>query len=126
MASKESTIELISSKMSGAGLITFKKMFGEYALYVNGKVIAFACDDSLFLKPTPEAKKFYSEYEEAPAYPGSKMYMLISEEKWEDSEFMSELASISFNALPSLDSHARRARRAAVKPKKPKKISSKK
>lgn len=101
MASSQSTIDLISSKMSGAGLITFKKMFGEYALYVNGKVIAFICDDSLFLKPTPEAKDFYPDYEEAPAYPESKMYMLISEEKWEDSEFMSELASITHGALPA-------------------------
>lgn len=101
MASKKETIELIASKMSGAGLITFKKMFGEYALYVNGKVIAFVCDDALFIKPTQEAKDFYPDYEEAPAYPGSKMYMLISEDKWEDSEFMSELASITYNALPA-------------------------
>lgn len=109
MASKQTTIDLISSKMSGAGLVTFKKMFGEYALYVNGKVIAFVCDDNLFIKPNQPAMDFYPDYEEAPAYPGSKMYMLISEEKWEDSEFMSELASITYNALP------------AVKPKKAKK-----
>lgn len=100
MASKQSTVEFISSKMSGAGLITFKKMFGEYALYCNGKVIAFVCDDALFIKPTQEAKEFFPDYEEAPAYPGSKMYMLIPEEKWEDHEFMSELASISYDALP--------------------------
>lgn len=101
MASKQETVELIVHKMSGSGLITFKKMFGEYALYVNGKVIAFICDDTLFLKPTTEAKAFYPDSEDAPAYPGSKMYMLISEEKWEDSEFMSELAAISFDALPA-------------------------
>ncbi len=114
MASQQSTVDLIISKMSGAGLITFKKMFGEYALYCNGKVIAFVCDDALFLKPTQEAKDFYPDYEDAPAYPGSKMYMLVSEDKWEDHEFMSELASITYNTLP------------AVKPKKIKKSSKSK
>ncbi len=109
MATNQSTIELIAHKMSGAGVVTFKKMFGEYAIYVNGKVIAFVCDDALFLKPTPEAKAFYPDFEEAPAYPGSKMYMLISEDTWENSEFMSELASITYNALPT------------PKPKSPKK-----
>ena len=101
MASLQSTADLISEQMAGAGVITFKRMFGEYALYVNGKVIGFICDDALFIKPTQEAKDFYPDFENAPPYPGAKMYMLIPEEKWEDSEFMSELALISFNALPA-------------------------
>jgi DNA transformation protein and related proteins len=101
MATLASTADFICEQMGGAGVITSKRMFGEYAVYVNGKVIAFICDDSLFIKPTAAAKEFFPEAEDAPAYPGSKMYMLIPEEKWEDSEFMSELASISFNALPA-------------------------
>ena len=109
MATLPETADLISEQMRGAGIITTKRMFGEYALYCNGKVIGFICDDSLFIKPTPEAKDFYPDYEDAPPYPGAKMYMLISEDKWEDRDFMSELATISYNALP------------AAKPKKPKK-----
>ena len=33
--------------------LTVKKMFGEYALYLDGVVVAFVCDDTLFIKPTP-------------------------------------------------------------------------
>lgn len=109
MASSQSTVDHIVSQMGGAGIITSRKMFGEYALYCDGKVIAFVCDDNLFIKPTPEGKDFYPEAEDAPAYPGSKLYMLISEDKWEDREFMSELVSVTYNALP------------AIKPKKTKK-----
>lgn len=101
MASSQSTVDFITSQIDQSGLITSKKMFGEYALYCDGKVVAFVCDDSLFLKPTKEAKDFFPEAEDAPAYPGSKMYMLIPEEKWEDREFMSQLVTITYNALPA-------------------------
>jgi hypothetical protein len=30
-------------------------MLGEYALYLDGKVVALVCDDHLFLKLTPGA-----------------------------------------------------------------------
>lgn len=101
MASSQSTVDFITSQIDQSGLITSKKMFGEYALYCDGKVVAFGCDDSLFLKPTKEAKDFFPDAEDAPAYPGSKMYMLIPEEKWEDREFMSQLVTITYNALPA-------------------------
>ena len=112
MATLQSTVDFITSQIDNAGMITSRKMFGEYALYCEGKVIAFVCDDQLFLKPTNEAKEFFPEALDAPAYPGSKMYMLIPEEKWEDREFMSELVNITYSALP------------AVKPKKGKKLKS--
>ena len=108
MATLQSTVDFITSQIDNSGMITCRKMFGEYALYCDGKVIAFICDDTFFLKPTKEAREFFPETEDAPAYPGSKMYMVIPEEKWEDREFMSEIINISYAALP------------AVKPKKPK------
>ena len=101
MATHQSTVDFITSQIDNAGMITSRKMFGEYALYCEGKVVAFICDDSLFLKPTKEAKDFFPEAVDAPAYPGSKMYMLIPEEKWEDREFMSNLITISYEVLPA-------------------------
>ena len=101
MATLQSTVDVIAEHMSAAGNITSRKMFGEYALYLDGKVIAFVCDDNLFIKPTEEGKKFYPEFEPAPPYPGAKMYMLINEDKWEDKEFMTELAKITYNSLPT-------------------------
>jgi TfoX/Sxy family transcriptional regulator of competence genes len=101
MASSQKTVDFIAEQMSAAGIITSKKMFGEYCLYLDGKVIAFVCDDKLFIKPTEEGKKFYPDFEDAPAYPGSKMYMLINEDKWDDRDFMTRLATVTANALPT-------------------------
>lgn len=39
MASTAEFVEYICEQTSGAGIITYKKMFGEYGVYCNGKII---------------------------------------------------------------------------------------
>lgn len=77
-----------------------RKMFGEYALYCDTKIVAFVCDDQLFVKPTEAGRKFIQQVEEKPAYPGSKMYFWISDEHWDDSDWMAELIKITAKELP--------------------------
>jgi TfoX/Sxy family transcriptional regulator of competence genes len=55
--------------------VTSRRMFGEYALYFQGKVVGFVCDDTLFIKPTPGATALLPSAEMGPAYPGSKDYI---------------------------------------------------
>lgn len=100
MASKEETVVLILDQIKGVGSIAAKKMFGEYALYCNNKVVALVCDNLLFVKPTPAGKSFIGEVDEQPPYPGAKKYYLISGERWDDSEWMSELIRITQEELP--------------------------
>lgn len=61
MASSQSFVDIITENMRDAGVITSKKMFGEYAVYCNAKVLGFICDDNLFIKPTQEAKDFFQK-----------------------------------------------------------------
>lgn len=69
MATKQSTVDYILDQVGEN--VTARKMFGEYALYAKGKVIALVCDDTLFVKITVEGKKFVGTYyEEDAAYPG--------------------------------------------------------
>lgn len=100
MSSQQRTIDFLTDQMSEAGTITSRKMFGEYALYCDEKVVAFVCDDQLFIKPTEQGKTFIGKYEEKPAYPGSKMYLYISGEYWDDAEWLSELIRVTAAALP--------------------------
>ncbi len=54
MASSKETIDFLLEQMAGAGTITARKMFGEYGMYCDGKIMALVCDDELFVKrPTP-------------------------------------------------------------------------
>jgi TfoX/Sxy family transcriptional regulator of competence genes len=59
--------------------VTSKKMFGEYALYLGDRVVAFVCDDTLFIKPTPGARAMLPQAEMGPAYPGSKDYVIAGD-----------------------------------------------
>jgi TfoX/Sxy family transcriptional regulator of competence genes len=100
MSSTQKTIDFLSEQISGAGHITARKMFGEYALYCDTKVVAFVCDDELFVKPTDAGRQFIGEVSEKPAYPGSKMYFWISGEQWDDSEWLTQLIKTTADSLP--------------------------
>lgn len=52
MASDLSFVDFIVDQVKDAGQIVSKKMFGEYAIYCNGKIVALVCDNHLFVKPT--------------------------------------------------------------------------
>ena len=56
MATQRETTEFILEQLQGAGETRVQAMFGEYALYLDGKVLGFICDDTLFLKDTPGAR----------------------------------------------------------------------
>ena len=47
MASDKSFVDFVVDQIENAGQITYKKMFGEYAVYCNGKVVALVCDNQL-------------------------------------------------------------------------------
>lgn len=100
MSTQPSTIEFIIEQVTAAGTITSRKMFGEYCLYCDGKVVALVCDDQLFIKPTEGGRKFIKDVVEKPAYPGSKQYLWISGEYWDDADWMSELVKITALELP--------------------------
>ncbi len=100
MATQESTVTYLVDQLQGAGDIRIRKMFGEYALYCNDKVVALICDDRFYVKPTEAGKEFIGRVEEAPPYPGSKPFYVIGEEKWEDAEWMRNLVEITADALP--------------------------
>lgn len=100
MATKKNTIEYILEQIAGAGVVSARKMFGEYAIYCDSKVIALVCDDQLFVKPTKAGKKFIGNVSEAPPYPGAKAYYLISGEQWDNADWLTELIKVSAIELP--------------------------
>ena len=107
MATDLEFMEFLADQMAGAGEISYRKMFGEYAVYLDGKVVALVCDNQLFVKPTAAGRAYIGAPVEAPAYPGAKDSFLI-EDAFEDREWISELIRITARDLP------------APKPKKPK------
>ena len=99
MSTDESFIQFITDQISNAGIITSRKMFGEYALYCDGKVVALVCDNKLFVKPTAGGRSFIGDVVEAQAYPGAKPSFII-EDKIDDREWLTGLIRITAGELP--------------------------
>jgi TfoX/Sxy family transcriptional regulator of competence genes len=80
MATRKETAAFILGQLGHPDRFSTKGMFGEFALYADGKPVAFICDDQLFVKILPESAVLEGRCERAPAYPGSKDYYLVPEE----------------------------------------------
>lgn len=101
VSTQQSTVDFLTSQVCAAGAVRSRAMFGEYALYCDEKVVALICDDRLFIKPTPEGRGFIGTPEEAPPYPSSKPFFVISEDQWEDGDWLTELIRITASVLPT-------------------------
>jgi TfoX/Sxy family transcriptional regulator of competence genes len=108
MASDLSLVEFIADQLRSIGSITYKKMFGEYAIYCEEKVVGFVCDNQFFVKSTPGGRTFVGNITEAPPYPGAKLHFLI-EDKIEDNDWMCNLIGITAMELPTPKPKKRRA-----------------
>ena len=100
MASRAEIADYISAQISGAGAVRSRKMFGEYSIYCNEKVVALVADDQLFVKPTVGGRAYLRNVEEAPPYPGAKPCFLIPEDMWDDAPWLTELIRITEQELP--------------------------
>lgn len=58
MSSDQSFVDYIIDQLSTAVPFTYRKMFGEYALYSGSKVVALVCDNQLFVKQTVVGREF--------------------------------------------------------------------
>jgi TfoX/Sxy family transcriptional regulator of competence genes len=100
MASSKNTVEYVTGQMRLAGTISARAMFGEYGIYCDGKIVALVCDDQLFVKPTGPGRVFAEPIDEAPPYPGAKMWFRINADKIEDADWLSALIRMTWMALP--------------------------
>lgn len=107
MASDPGTVDFILEQMAGAGPVSARKMFGEYAVYAGAKVVALVCDNRLYFKNLPEVRALLSDPREAPPYPGAKPHLLV-EDELDDADLMAALVRAAEATLPE------------PKPKKPK------
>ena len=83
-------IQYVVEQVGLGSRLTHKKMFGEYALYVDGKVVAFVCDNSLFVKPSQAAVKLTPHLPQRAPYPGARNYP-VADELLDDSDSLRRL-----------------------------------
>ena len=99
MSTNQDFVDFVIGQLQSTGDITFKKMFGEYALYSGNKVFALICDNKLFIKPTNSGRTYIQDVVEAPPYTGAKPSFLI-DDRIEDHEWLSTLVKLTVSELP--------------------------
>jgi TfoX/Sxy family transcriptional regulator of competence genes len=124
MGSRLDTVQFICDQAGLGRRLTFRKMFGEYALYLDGKVVALICDNQLFLKPTQEGAGYLGKVSEAPPYPGAKNFYLLSAEI-EDMDVLSGALLVTARALPEPRPKPMRSRAVSAGKAKKRKVTDK-
>jgi len=99
MASDAEFVRFVTGQLEHSVAITSRKMFGEYAIYSNGKLVALICDNQLFVKQTDGGRVFIGDVTEASPYSGAKPSFLV--EELDDADWLSELIKITERELPA-------------------------
>jgi TfoX/Sxy family transcriptional regulator of competence genes len=114
MATDASFVAYVSDQAGLGTRLTSKRMFGEYALYVDGKVVAFACDNQVFVKPTPAGRALLPQAREGKPYPPAKPHLLMCDEL-EDRLLWQRVLLATADALPAPAPRKRVAKQAATR-----------
>jgi TfoX/Sxy family transcriptional regulator of competence genes len=100
MATQQRTVDYLLEQATSAGTVSVKPMFGEYGIYVDGKIVGSVCDDQLYVKRTASGRDHAAPVSEAPPYPGAKPHLLIEADRWDDAEWLGELLRATAVELP--------------------------
>ncbi len=77
MASNIEFIEFISSQLEGLGCVRYRKMFGDYMIYLDEKPIILVCDNIAYIKRLPELSDFMADAESGIPYEGAKEHYIL-------------------------------------------------
>lgn len=77
MATTVDFIEYVCEQIEGTGAVRYKKMFGEYMVYVNDKPILLVCDNTVFVKMLPCLDALMADAEKGYPYSGAKEHYIL-------------------------------------------------
>ena len=77
MGSTQDFIEYVCEQIRDAGDVRYRKMFGEYMVYVNDKPILLVCDDTVFVKQVDVLRELMNGAETGFPYTGAKEHYIL-------------------------------------------------
>lgn len=80
MASNIEFIEFICSQLEDSGCVRYRKMFGDYMVYLNEKPIILVCDDIAYIKKHPGISNMMQDAENGTPYEGAKEHYILDVE----------------------------------------------
>ena len=77
MATSVDYIEYVVEQVRDCGAVRYKKMFGEYMVYVGDKPILLVCDDTVFVKMLPCLDVLMADAARGFPYDGAKEHYIL-------------------------------------------------
>jgi TfoX/Sxy family transcriptional regulator of competence genes len=99
VASDASYVEYCREQSGLGEALVARRMFGEYALYLEARMVALVCDNQLYVKPTEAGHALLKEVAMHPPYPQAKPWFRIDAEL-DDREALRRLLLATAAALP--------------------------
>ena len=91
MATTADYVQYVCEQLRGVGELRYRKMFGEYMVYVNEKPLLLLCDFTVYVKKLPQlAEKMASAAVGIP-YPNAKEHYILD---IDDGETAREIVSL--------------------------------
>lgn len=101
MSTQKETVDFILEQLDQPHVFTARAMFGEYALYVDGKVVALICDDTLYVKILPASSELEHLCEKGSPYPGAKEHYVIAEDQLHATASLASVLVAIAESLPA-------------------------
>src|SRR5689334_21932415 len=108
MATDKETVDFIVGKLRHSDRFRAKAMFGEYALYADGKVVALICDDRLYVKIVPASSELDALCERGEPYKGAKPHFVVDEGMLSTMDRLPALLLAMAESLPTKRSPSKR------------------
>ena len=96
MACTQEFIDFICEVLAPLGEVRYRKMMGDYVIYLNEKCIITACDNNAFVKKLDCIAPLMSEAETGCPYEGAKEYYILD---FTDQRKAREIVSILWESL---------------------------
>ncbi len=77
MATSKEYMEYVCEQLRDIDGVTYKKMFGEYMVYVHEKPVLLVCDNTVLVKEVPELAELMRDAPEGYPYDGAKLHYLL-------------------------------------------------
>lgn len=83
MSTSKEYMDFVLEQLEGIPGVTYKKMFGEYLVYVQEKPVLMVCDNCVMVKKLPELAHLMVDAPEGIPYDGAKAHYLLDIENRE-------------------------------------------
>jgi TfoX/Sxy family transcriptional regulator of competence genes len=77
MATNQDFVEYVCEQIASSGAVRYRKMFGEYMVYVDDKPLLLICDNTVFVKMKPEVASLLDNGLTAFPYTGAKEHYIL-------------------------------------------------